>query len=150
MNTQRFTLKSQEMITAMQKLAGSNGHQEIKDLHMLAAMLTQDDSLIVPAMQKLEVSIPRVQGDLDKALSQLPKVSGTSQQYLSQEVLDVLHQAEKEADQLQDDYISLEHLLLALLSKGRTAATILKNAGLQANKLLLALKELRGNQRVTD
>jgi len=150
MNTQRFTIKSQEMITAMQELALSNGHQEIKDLHMLAAMLEQSDSLIVPALQKLEVSLPKVQSALDMALSKLPKVSGSSQQYLSQEVLDILHQAEKEADQLQDDYISLEHLLLAMLSKGREAAAILKNSGLQTNKLLLALKELRGNQRVTD
>jgi len=138
------------MITAMQELALSNGHQEIKDLHMLAAMLEQSDSLIVPALQKLEVSLPKVQSALDMALSKLPKVSGSSQQYLSQEVLDILHQAEKEADQLQDDYISLEHLLLAMLSKGREAAAILKNSGLQTNKLLLALKELRGNQRVTD
>jgi|GEM_PF-5859874 len=95
MNTQRFTIKSQEMIAAMQELASANGHQEIKDLHMLAAMLAQDDSLIVPAMQKLEVSVPKVQSELDKAVGKLPKVSGSSQQYLSQEVLDILHQAEK-------------------------------------------------------
>jgi ATP-dependent Clp protease ATP-binding subunit ClpB len=150
MNTQRFTIKSQEMISAMQELASERGNQEIRDLHLLAAMLKQDDSLILPALQKLEVPLSGVQSALEAALQKLPRVSGSNQQYLSQEVLDVLHQAEKEADQLQDDYISLEHLLLALMSKGKEAAKILKNAGLKTDKLLLALKELRGNQRVTD
>ena len=150
MNTQRFTIKSQELLADMQDLASSYGHQEIKDLHLLKAMLTQEEGLIQPALEKLEVSIPKVKSEVENALNKLPKVSGSSQQYLSQEVLDILHQAEKEADQFQDDYISTEHLLLAILAKGKEAANILKNAGLQADKLLLALKELRGNQRVTD
>ncbi len=150
MNTQRFTIKSQELLADMQDLASSYGHQEIKDLHLLQAMLAQEEGLIQPALEKLEVSIPKVKSDVENALNKLPKISGSSQQYLSQEVLDILHQAEKEADQFQDDYISTEHLLLAILAKGKEAATILKNAGLQADKLLLSLKELRGNQRVTD
>ena len=150
MNTQRFTIKSQELLADMQDLASSYGHQEIKDLHLLQAMLAQEEGLIQPALEKLEVSIPKVKSEVENALNKLPKISGSSQQYLSQEVLDILHQAEKEADQFQDDYISTEHLLLAILAKGKEAATILKNAGLQADKLLLALKELRGNQRVTD
>jgi len=138
------------LLADMQDLASSYGHQEIKDLHLLKAMLTQEEGLIQPALEKLEVSIPKVKSEVENALNKLPKVSGSSQQYLSQEVLDILHQAEKEADQFQDDYISTEHLLLAILAKGKEAANILKNAGLQADKLLLALKELRGNQRVTD
>ena len=150
MNTQRFTIKSQELLADMQDLASSYGHQEFKDLHLLQAMLAQEEGLILPALQKLEVSIPKVKSEVEDALNKLPKISGSSQQYLSQEVLDILHQAEKEADQFQDDYISTEHLLLAILAKGKEAADILKNAGLQADKLLLALKELRGNQRVTD
>ncbi len=150
MNTQRFTIKSQELLAAMQEKASEYGHQEIKDLHLLAAMLAQEEGLIKPALSKLEVPLLQLTKDLEAALQKLPKVSGGTQQYLSQEVLDVLHQAEREADQLQDDYISLEHILLALLSKGKEAARILKQAGLQPDKLLLALKELRGNQRVSD
>ena len=150
MNTQRFTIKSQELLADMQDLASSYGHQEIKDLHLLQAMLSQEEGLILPALQKLEVSVPKVKSEVENALNKLPKISGSSQQYLSQEVLDILHQAEKEADQFQDDYISTEHLLMALLVKGKEAANILKSEGLQADKLLLALKELRGNQRVTD
>jgi len=150
MNTQRFTIKSQELLSAMQDLARERGHQEIKDLHLLLAMLAQEDGLVIPALQKLEVSVPAVQEAAEAALQKLPRVAGSSQQYLAQEVLDILHQAEQEADTLQDDYISLEHILMAMLAKGKEAAAILKKAGLQPDKLLQALKELRGNQRVTD
>ncbi len=149
MNTQRFTIRSQETLQAMQSLAEENGHQEIRDLHLLAAMLKQSDSLVLPALQKLEVNTTQLESQLADALTKLPRVSG-AQVYLSQEVLDVLHQAEREADKLQDDYISLEHILLALLHKGKEAAKILRANGADADKLLLALKELRGNQRVTD
>ena len=149
MNAQKFTLKSQEALQAMQALAEEYGHQEIRDLHLLAALLRQSDSLALPALQKLEVNLSKLTGDLENALAKLPRVSG-SQVYLSQEVLDVMHQAEKDADKLQDDYISLEHLLLALLEKGKEAGKLLKSMGASPDKLLLALKELRGNQRVTD
>ena len=149
MNAQKFTLKSQEALQAMQALAEEYGHQEIRDLHLLAALLRQGDSLVLPALQKLEVNVSSLTGEVENALKQLPRVSG-SQVYLSQEVLEVLHQAERDADRLQDDYISLEHLLLALLAKGIEAAKLLKAAGASPDKLLLALKELRGNQRVTD
>ena len=149
MNAQKFTLKSQEALQAMQALAEEYGHQEIRDLHLLAALLRQGDSLVLPALQKLEVNVSSLTGEVENALKQLPRVSG-SQVYLSQEVLEVLHQAERDADRLQDDYISLEHLLLALLAKGKEAAKLLKAAGASPDKLLLALKELRGNQRVTD
>ncbi len=150
MNTNRFTIKSQETIAAMQELAAGMGHQEIKDLHLLGAMLAQEDTLVIPIMQKLELPLSAVKTAVDSALQKLPRVSGSSQQYLSQEVLNILHQAEKEADALQDDYISLEHILMALVEKGGEAARILKQHGLQSQKLLRALKELRGNQRVDD
>jgi len=149
MNTQRFTIKSQEALQEMQNLATQHGHQEIRALHLLAAMLNQADTLILPALQKLEIDSAGLKNRLEEALRKLPRVSG-AQVYLAQEVLDLLHQAEREADQLSDDYISLEHILLALLAKGGEAASILKAAGLDQKKLMLALKELRGNQRVTD
>lgn len=149
MNAQRFTLKSQEVVQDMQTLAEEYGHQEIRDLHLLAALLKQSDSLVVPALQKLEVNTSALSAEVEDALKKLPRVSG-AQVYLSQEVLDILHQAESDADKLQDDYISLEHLLLALLQKGKEATQLLRAAGADPDKLLLALKELRGNQRVTD
>ncbi len=149
MNTQRFTIRSQETLQAMQALAQSYGHQEIRDLHLLAAMLQQQDSLVLPALQKLEVVPATLSSKVEDELKKLPRVSG-AQVYLSKEVLDILHQSEREAEQLQDDYISLEHILLATLRKGKEAARLLREAGADADRLLLALKELRGNQRVTD
>ncbi len=149
MNAQRFTIKSQDALQGMQQIAEENGHQEIKDLHLLAAMLKETESLVIPVLQKLEVNTTDLERKVEDALKKLPKVSG-GQIYLSQEVLDILHQAEREADQLQDDYISLEHILLALLEKGKEAARLLQNAGVTPDKLLLALKELSGKQRVTD
>ncbi len=149
MNTQKFTIKSQEALQGMQNLAQEYGHQEIRDLHLLAALLQQSESLVIPALQKLEVKLPELQSQLDLALKKLPRVSG-AQVYLSNEVLDVLHQSEREADKLGDDFISLEHVLLALIHKGKEASALLKANGADAEKLLRALKELRGNQRVTD
>jgi len=149
MNTQRFTIRSQETLQAMQALAQSYGHQEIRDLHLLAAMLQQQDSLVLPALQKLEVVPATLSSKVENELKKLPRVSG-AQVYLSKEVLDILHQSEREAERLQDEYISLEHILLATLRKGKEAARLLREAGADADRLLLALKELRGNQRVTD
>jgi len=149
MNTQRFTIKSQEALQVMQNLATEHGHQEINSLHLLAAMLQQPDTLIVPVLQKLEIDPGNINSQVEDALRKLPRVSG-AQVYLAQPVLDVLHQAEREADQLGDDYISLEHILLALVSKGGEAGKILTGKGLDHATLMRALKELRGNQRVTD
>ena len=149
MNTQRFTLKSQELVSATQALAASYGHQELLDLHLLAAMLQLEESLIIPVLQKLEASPKLIAEDVEAALKKLPRVSG-AQVYLSQNLLDIFHQAEKEMERLSDEYISLEHLLLALVVKGKQAAAILGNRGVKADQVLTALKELRGNQRVTD
>lgn len=149
MNTQRFTIKSQELINAMQELATENGHQQITDLHLLAAMLDQPEALIHPILAKLEIQEDDLSRQIHGGLQRLPKVQG-GQIYLAQEVLDILHLAEKEADRLGDDYISGEHILLALLAGEGEAARALKSQGLTADKLLVALKEVRGNQRVTD
>lgn len=149
MNTQRLTIKSQELISAMQSLAQEYGHQEIRDLHLISAMQAQSESLLHPLLAKLEIPEDTLNQALTQALHKLPKVRG-GQVYLAQEILDILHVAEKEADRLSDDYISGEHLLLATLNKGKEAAQILKNLGLNHDKLMQALKEVRGNQRVDD
>ncbi len=149
MNLERFTLKSQEALQAMQAAASQRGHQEIRDLHLLEAMLQQTDTLILPILQKLEIQPARIQQLLEAEMAKLPRVSG-AQSYLSKEVLDVLNQAEKEAAKFRDEYISVEHLLMALMHKGGSAANVLKSAGLTPDDLLKVLKELRGNQRITD
>jgi ATP-dependent Clp protease ATP-binding subunit ClpB len=149
MNTQRLTIKSQELLSAAQNLASENGHQEIKDLHLLKAMLEQKEALIHPILAKLEINAPALAAELEDLLRKLPRVQG-GQVYLSQELLDILHLAEKEADRLGDDYISGEHILLGILGSKSESALLLKRQGLSPEKLLSALKEVRGNQRVTD
>ncbi|MFO7659302.1 MAG: Clp protease N-terminal domain-containing protein, partial [Candidatus Cloacimonadaceae bacterium] len=150
MNLQRFTIKAQEMLQLAQQQAVDHGHQEIGELHLLQAMLGQEDSLVRPVLQKLEVSVSQLDDKLQQALAKLPKVQGGSQQYLSQSALNIMNQAEKEAEKLQDEYISLEHILLALVHKGKETAQLLSSVGVTPDKILKALKELRGNQRITD
>jgi ATP-dependent Clp protease ATP-binding subunit ClpB len=150
MNLQRFTIKAQEMLQSAQQMAMDNGHPEIGELHLLSAMLTQEDSLVKPVLQKLEVSLTLLEEKLQQALAKLPRVQGGSQQYLSQSALSIMNQAEKEAEKLQDEYISLEHILLALMHKGKETAQLLSAVGITPDKVLKALKELRGNQRITD
>ncbi len=149
MNLERFTLKSQEALQAMQAAASQRGHQEIKNLHLLEAMLQQSDTLVLPILQKLEIQPTQLQQLLEAEMAKLPRVSG-AQSYLSKEVLDTLNQAEKEAAKFRDEYISVEHLLMALAHKGGSAANVLKSVGITADDLLKVLKELRGNQRITD
>ena len=149
MNLERFTLKSQEALQAMQAAASQRGHQEIKNLHLLEAMLQQSDTLVLPILQKLEIQPAQLQQLLEAEMAKLPRVSG-AQSYLSKEVLDTLNQAEKEAAKFRDEYISVEHLLMALAHKGGSAANVLKSVGITADDLLKVLKELRGNQRITD
>jgi ATP-dependent Clp protease ATP-binding subunit ClpB len=150
MNLQRFTIKAQEMLQTAQQQAAEHGHQEIGELHLLAAMLLQEDSLVRPVLQKLEVPLSTIDEKLQSALAKLPRVQGDGQQYLSQPALNILNQAEKEAEKLQDEYISLEHILLALVHKGKETAQLLSSVGVTPDKILKALKELRGNQRITD
>lgn len=149
MNIERFTLKSQEAIQSMQAIASQRGHQEIRALHLLAAMLQQTDTLVLPVLQKLEVNPAALSQLLEAELIKLPRVSG-AQSYLSNEVLELLNQSEKEAAKFKDDYISVEHLLLALIQKGGSSAKLLQSMGLTVDSLLKVLKELRGNQRITD
>ncbi|MBN2828733.1 MAG: AAA family ATPase, partial [Candidatus Cloacimonetes bacterium] len=149
MNTQRLTIKSQELFSAMQNIAVENGHQEILDLHLLLAMLQQPEALIHPILAKLEINEDVLTQKIESEFRKLPRVQG-GESFLAPHIADIFRAAEKEADRLGDDYISGEHILLALLLKGKSAAKILKDAGLNTDILLNALKEVRGNQRVTD
>jgi len=150
MNTQRFTIKSQEALNRMQSIAQNMHHQEIEDLHLLNAMLEIEDSLVKPVLAKLELSVDHLERELKTTLEKLPRIAGNVQAYLSESLLKVLHHAEREADKLGDAYISLEHLLLAIIAEGKEASRLLKSQGIKADNILRALKEIRGNQRVED
>ncbi|MDY6915964.1 MAG: ATP-dependent chaperone ClpB [Candidatus Cloacimonadota bacterium] len=149
MNINRLTIKSQEALAEAQQIASDNGQQEISSLHLLAAMLKQEGSFIVNVMQKMEVDLLGLRTRIDQELQKLPRVSGAVQSTLSTELNRVLTQAEKEAQKLDDEYVSLEHLLIAVVEKAKMPFD-LKEYGLKRDKLLLAMQEIRGNQKVTD
>jgi ATP-dependent Clp protease ATP-binding subunit ClpB len=147
MNTQRYTIKSQEMLASCQNLARELRHQIITDLHLLAAILRIQDSIVLPILDKLEINRAKVTEDTQKALARLPKVSG-GEIYLSGEFQDILSQAEQIADRIQDQYVSLEHIFVAILDKGKEAANILRNHGINPDLVFRAMRDLRGNQKV--
>ena len=150
MNFQKLTIKSQEALEAARIIAEEKGQQELLSLHLLAGMLKQEESFIKPILKKIDVDIEGISASIEQELTAMPKVSGVSQVYLSGELNEVLKQAELEQQKFQDDYISLEHLLLGIIEKGKSCSKILLREKITKDRILLALKEIRGTQRVTD
>ena len=151
MRFDKLTIKSQEALSEAQSLAGSRGHAEIRPAHLLRALLGQPEGSTVPVLQKLGVSIDALQGQLESLLGQMPKVSGAAQAQLAASTSRVLEAAFNEADALKDEYVSTEHLLLAIASvKDDPAARLLQESGAGREELLKALAAVRGGARVTD
>jgi ATP-dependent Clp protease ATP-binding subunit ClpB len=152
MQFDKFTLKSQEAIQESQANAERNGHQEIKPEHLLAALLEQKDGVIIPVLQKMEINLSSLQAEAAKLLENLPKVSGAGfgQVYASPQFKKVLDQSFSLASNMQDEYVSQEHLFLALLTEKGSVAQMLQKHGITKDGFLQALVSIRGNQRVTD
>ncbi len=149
-NFQRLTLKSQEALQRAQERAAEAGHQSIEPLHLLAALLEDENSVVSTILHKLEITIPYLQRKLEEELARLPRVSGTTEQYLSRELVAVLESAWREATALKDEYISTEHLLLALVEGHGTASRLLREQGVTREAVLRVLASIRGVHRVTD
>jgi len=153
MNLERFTTKAQGALQAAQNLAYQNSNQELDTLHLALALVTETDGLIVPLLQKIGVATPALIHDLQRELSSRPKVTGISSSDLfpSPTLKRALDAAESESKKLHDDFVSTEHLLLALIKEGGPALKpIFQKHHLKHDTLLTALAQLRGNQRVTD
>jgi ATP-dependent Clp protease ATP-binding subunit ClpB len=150
MDLNKLTLRSQEALAAAQRLAGELNHQQVDTAHLLAALLGEPEGVVYPLLQKLDASPRAVRTRLDAILDRLPKVYGGVEVYLSPGFRSVLEAAFKEAEGLGDAYVSTEHLLLALLDAGNDVAVLLRDAGIDRNRVLAALKQIRGSQRVTD
>ncbi|HIJ78692.1 MAG: ATP-dependent chaperone ClpB [Desulfobulbaceae bacterium] len=153
MQFDKFTVKSQEALQAAQNLAQSRGHQELQPEHLVKALLEEKDGVIIPALQKIGVSPDLAAKEMDGLLRKLPQVSGSGfeQVYASPRFKQLLDQAFKEAKQMQDEYVSQEHLLLAVLGdKDSPAAKGLNRVGITKDEFLKALVSIRGSQRVTD
>ncbi len=152
MRFDKLTIKSQELIQESQSLAAQKSHQQIDPEHLLTAMVGERDALASSVLRKLGVSPDAVAADLSDALERLPSVSGgTGEVYMSQRTQSVMERAFSEASKMKDDYVSLEHILLAIADdKGGGAGKILQSHGISRETILKSLMDIRGNQRVTD
>jgi ATP-dependent Clp protease ATP-binding subunit ClpB len=146
----RLTVKSSEAITDAVAHARRNGNPQVHDTHLLAALLAQDEGIVVPILQKLGVAVPALAEAIEREIARYPKQSD-AQPGLARELNAVLDGAEKEAKALGDEYISTEHLLIALAdTKGAETANLLKARRVTRAGLLEALSAVRGAHRVTD
>ncbi|MBW2659019.1 MAG: ATP-dependent chaperone ClpB [Deltaproteobacteria bacterium] len=153
MQFDKFTHKSQEAIQSAQQLAQGSGHQEISIPHLLKAILQQPDGIVVPVLQKLGIDPSLVLSDLNQLLENIPKVSGhgAGQSYASQELKVLFDKAISVAQNMQDEFISQEHLFLAALQNKKSPIhKTLSSRGIDENNFLQALSEIRGSHRVTD
>jgi ATP-dependent Clp protease ATP-binding subunit ClpB len=148
----KFTLKSQEAVQQAGSLANENGQPEVLPLHLLMALLEDKDGIIVPVLQKVGVGTEQLYANVRHAIAGLPKVSGAaSEPNLSSNLQKVLNDAAKEAKDFKDEYVSTEHLLLALTQlKNDPAQLALAAQGATRDAILKGLTSVRGNQRVTD
>ena len=146
----KFTIKAQEAVAEAQELAGALGQQQIEPLHLLAALAAQKEGVVAPLLAKAGVPVDSLLAETRSALERLPKVSGAGQQFLSLATNDVLKRAFDEAGQFKDEYVSTEHLLLALAGGGKDAAAVLlAKHGATRDALLQGLVAVRGSHRVT-
>jgi ATP-dependent Clp protease ATP-binding subunit ClpB len=145
MRLEKFTEKAQEALQDAAALARSLGQQAIEPEHLILALIRQDGGVGRTLLERAGVSVQALEPALVSVVERLPRVSGGGQPYLSTELQKALDQAEQEAEKLKDEYISTEHLLLAL-----AGTNTLKDAGTGRDALLHALRQIRGSQRVTD
>ena len=149
MRLDQFTVKAQEAILAAQTEAEKADHPEVTTEQLLKALLTQEGGVVPSALGKLGANVGAIQADVDRALAALPRTQGAATG-ISPKLDGVLKQALREAESLKDQYVSTEHLLLALVDSKTAAAEVLRRAGVSRDALLRVLKEIRGNQSVDD
>src|SRR5450432_86330 len=152
MRLDKLTIKAREAVQAAQELAGSRGHQELTPEHLLAALLDQAEGVTGALLRKLGVDPMLVRQSTAEALEAQPQARGsTADIFAGRRLNDLLEDATRQSKELKDEYVSSEHILLALLGKDHGAASrALKDAGVRKNDFLKALAEVRGTQRVTD
>ncbi len=150
MRFDRLTLKAQEALQQSQALAQSTGHPEIRPLHLLLALASQPEGIVAPILEKLGADPRAVAAATKDRLLSLPRVEGQPEVGSSRALHEVLQSAEKAAKEFQDEYISTEHVLLAMVRGKGEAAEILKKLGATPENILHALREVRGSSRVTD
>ena len=149
MNINKFTQKSMEAVQNCEKLAYEYGNQQIEQEHLLYSLLTLDDSLILKLLTKMGISKELITNEAQQKLAGLPKVSGSSQVYISNDLNKVLINAEDESKAMGDEYVSVEHIFLSMLKYAdRTMKELFRQYGITRDTFLQALSTVRGNQRV--
>jgi len=153
MRFDKFTIKSQELIQNSQALASKYNHQQIEPEHLLAAMLAEPEGIAGAMLRKLGVAVAEISSAINTAVEKLPKVNGggLAEAYLSPRAKAVLEAAFAEATKMKDEYVSIEHVFLAVAEEKQAAAgEILLRAGVTRDSILKVLLEIRGSQRITD
>ena len=149
MNINKFTQKSMEAVQNCEKLAYEYGNQQIEQEHLFYSLLTLDDSLILKLLTKMGISKELITNEAQQKLAGLPKVSGSSQVYISNDLNKVLINAEDESKAMGDEYVSVEHIFLSMLKYAdRTMKDLFRQYGITRDTFLQALSTVRGNQRV--
>ncbi|MCL5072890.1 MAG: ATP-dependent chaperone ClpB [Actinobacteria bacterium] len=151
MQFEKLTIKTQEALSRAQSIASENGHQSIEDIHLMAALLEQKDGVIISILAKQEINIEEFTKKVWDDIKKFPKISGQNIQiYLSNALNDILNSAAREAEQLKDDFISTEHVLIALSESKGKIGELLRQSGVTKDRVFKILVEIRGSQRVTD
>ncbi len=150
MRLDKFTLRAQEAIQSAIELAERNQHQQVEPEHLLTAMLEQPEGIVRPILGKLGTNVAVVLNDTQAAVARFPRVQG-GQQYFSPRLSQIFTASQKQADNMQDEFISTEHLLLAIVEeKDGVAGKILRQHGVNKDDLLKVIEQMRGGSRITD
>src|SRR3981189_3271386 len=147
---EKMTVKAQEAVQAAQEVAARHENQQIEPVHLLAALVAQADGVVSPLLARLGIRTEVLTQEIEREIGRLPKVQGFAQQHMGRALNDVLERAFKEADSFKDEYVSTEHLFLAIAGQDREpAGQLLKRQGASHEAILQALTGVRGTQRVT-
>ncbi len=153
MRMDKLTIKSQEAVQEAQELAERKGNQELQPEHLLFALLEDSEGIATQILKRLNVDVKLLQGDIEAKIEKFPKVLGATPAghiYISQKLKDVIENAFKKAEHFTDEYVSIEHLLLSLITTGGAVSELLKRHNVTSDGAMSALREIRGAQRVTD
>ncbi len=149
MRTDNLTIKTREAVADARDLADQRNHPEVQPIHMLSALIDQDEGIVMPVLEKVGVGTERLHEAVDDQLGRLPTVEG-GQLDLSNTLTDVLREAKSEADDRGDEYVSTEHVLLALVQANNKAGEVLREHGVDLESTRSSVEDVRGGQKVTD
>ena len=147
---EKMTVKAQEAVQSAQEIAASHENQQIEPIHLLAALVTQADGVVAPLLARLGIRAELLTQEIEREIARLPRVTGFAQQHMGKPLNDVLERAFDEAQRFKDEYVSTEHMFLAIAGQDRDpAGQLLKKQGASHEAILQALTSVRGTQRVT-